>query len=428
MIFVIIIIVGVGVSSFVIVSRQGREMPPPIQKVEESAPESVEKSTPATIEKPQEQTKEPSPPKPSKVKIAPPESRTASPAPPTPPSADLLEGIWQPKIQIIWDSVSGEFREVPFSHENYHSYLEFKRSELCIGGTFDAAGMPAPCQVNIPITIQGDIINLSKGSESSSVRWQIKNGNLELREADSLNKQLFIRPSLPLGPDAPFSSTVKPAQDPQLLQGIWKVDQAFDKGSRGFTESKPLARKLGYQEFKDNSAMCQGWDQNFTKCDNYHPYSIVDGSKIKTSRASPNAYDWYIWKIVNGKLELTAEYWRAVYKKVAALQGPIINYDPASIPKINSITVSHLSVRAGDNITITCKASDNVEVQWIDVYIDGGGRGYAERYNPETGPNKTLTASFTHTLSAQDTYKISCKATDNEELEARSETLSVSSN
>lgn len=336
------------------------------------------------------------------------------------PSAKELQGIWQPKEQYVWDSGAGQFAEIPISGDGKNPYIEFKENQFCIGGEFDDKGMPVTCQMYVPFKVDGDTITVQVPNNRVEWKWGILDGKLELLSEDAglKTKLVLIKPKIPLEPES-----IPPAQDPKLLIGLWKTERAFDKSYTGFEETREPHRINSYQEFREDGTMCRLWTVD-NKCNGYKPY-FINGNKLKVEPSYGGRYDVYIWQVTSdGKLEIVGSSSKSIYAKVQAIeQSPVA--EPSS-PKVDGISVSAVSIKAGDSITITCTASDDVEVSGIDFNIVGAGLQFGWRFNPEQRFIKKLTAQYTHKLEKADTYTVSCNTFDDMERTGQSETMMVS--
>lgn len=423
-ILVVVALLGMGAGGFVLISKNAPPTsisPTPFQNESTPTPSSQTETV---------QTKTVQEPSPSSQTETTPSSKSPLPSPLSAPSQKLLaeidvQGFWKIDQIFLFDQVSGEEMELPLTEEQLRLYYEFKESVLCMG-KFGEGGTLLPCSVSIPFNLRGNTIVLEQGSGQSGLQVKMLQRNTMELVSDDNMRTVFYRPDIPVPPEElpPSFSTQRLRLDPAALVGIWKIERAWNRDQRGFVESKESARHSGYQEFKSGSR-CDNWPPDLTKCYGYAPY-VVTGNKIKAGRYGvPGVYAWYIWDIIDGKLALTGEHWKGIYKKVAAYEGAVIQNDPVTSPTIDSILVNTASVKVGGEVTITCKASDNTEVSWIDFSIVGPKVQHGWRYNPETKFNKALTASYTYTVPDSGTYKISCHTFDNEENEAFSDVVSV---
>ena len=334
-----------------------------------------------------------------------------------------LQGYWQPRQHFFWDTYAGQLGEIPLMSENAVTYIEFKISEVCVG-QFDESGAPKPCNTVFPFTVKGAMI-VTDGKGFPPVEAKVKNNGQELVLTNPADRSVMVFRKVTI----PFQQGTAASQSQQTgalnaLTGIWKIDQAFNREISGYKESKQLAKNIGYQEFKSNGTMCRLWTVD-SVCNGYKPYIVIAEHKIKAEVSYGGKYDVFIWKITNGRLELIGDTWKGVYVKINAIEGPIVNNNPLTSPIIETITISAYSVPVGSDITVTCKASDNNEVSWVDFIIVGPKLQAGWRYNPETRFNKTITTSYTYTLPDVGVYEVSCHTFDNEENEALSNAQSV---
>ena len=338
-------------------------------------------------------------------------------------SLEGIQGYWQPQKHFFWDSYTGQLSEIPLVSENTITYIEFKNSDMCVG-QFDKSGMPKPCITAFPFTLKDDmIVAEEKGFPPVNAKIQNNEQELVLENPADKSVMVFRKATVPLQQGI----TVSQLQQTQIidaLTGIWKIEHAFSREIGGYKESKELAKNIGYQEFKANGTMCRLWTVD-PVCNGYKPYTTITEHKIQTEVSYGGRYDVFIWNITGGKLELIGDTWKGIYIKVSAIEGPIVNNNPLTSPIIETITVSAYSLQVGSEVITTCKASDNSEVSWIDFTIIGPKVQHGWRYNPEAKLSKVLTASYAYTLPDIGTYKISCRAFDDEENETLSDTLSV---
>ncbi|MEK6949549.1 MAG: hypothetical protein AABX34_04960 [Nanoarchaeota archaeon] len=212
------------------------------------------------------------------------------------------------------------------------------------------------------------------------------------------------------------TETGKTLQDPSQLNGLWKIETAYilDNPPGIWKEDKVTAMRIPYQEFKDGK-MCRAWSykkpeitsleeafENYY-CGEYKSY-IVNGATITFEGETYGPA--YQWNIVDGKLELGMPAGKGIYVKTSGTREK-----PADItePKITSFTLSSTSVKVGEQVTLTCSASDDESICELNIYVNSpqsnafqGGGGFLQ----------SGTRTFDYTVHLVGTYSAECKVVD----------------
>lgn len=232
------------------------------------------------------------------------------------------------------------------------------------------------------------------------------------------------------------SGRVAVSIDPKLLEGLWKIETAYEwvNPPGVWKENEELKMRRPYQEFK-NGAMCQVWGSTaspknleesleYTYCSEYKSFRIVDRKefKPKDSEVSVIAFSGgtnghaFQWKIIDGKLEFD----KNIYVKIPGTREKPVFKDTEK-PKITSFKISSQSVRVGEEIMLTCSATDNSGTVLIVFDITGiiaGGTSNVVsggQYHVSGGSD-----TYTYKLLYAGNYTATCQAADQAQNKAAS--------
>lgn len=229
--------------------------------------------------------------------------------------------------------------------------------------------------------------------------------------------------------------------DPELLEGLWRIETAYDwvNPPGVWEKSEELKMRRPYQEFK-NGTMCRLWGVPFevstappknleealeyTYCNGYKSFRIVDRREFKPKDPEVSVIAFsdkidghaFQWKIIDGKLEFD----KNIYVKIPGTREKPAFKDTEK-PKITSFKLSSPSVRVGDEITLTCSATDNsgtvLIVFDITGIIAGGTSNVASggQYHVSEGSD-----TYTYKLLYAGNYTATCQAADQAQNKAES--------
>lgn len=213
-----------------------------------------------------------------------------------------------------------------------------------------------------------------------------------------------------------LTKTGKTLQDPSQLNGLWKIEIAYiwDNPPGVWKENKETAMRIPYQEFKDGK-MCRIWgykkpeitslEEAFENyyCSEYKSYR-VNGTTITFEGETYGQV--YQWNIVDGKLELGMPAGKGIYVKTSGTREK-----PADItdPKITSFTLSSTSVKVGEQVTLTCSASDDESICELNIYVNSP---QSNAFQGGVGFLQSGTRTFDYTVPLVGTYSVECKVVD----------------
>ena len=254
-------------------------------------------------------------------------SKNKTSSPPSLPEAKILpggenslQGVWVFKEVYAEDSATGELKLQPAQEGQKNSYMEFKGDMFCEGGQLDSERKPYPCSRYKPFSVSGDKIKIEDPSQPMTVGWKIISGNLELTldlgsaGGNKIPKIKFVLTKTNLSPApqaeiflAPLpgqpSQTGNPPENytnPKELLGWWE-----DEGSFPFMK-----------EFSDKY-FCTQYSSRSTCANNVRYYA--EGNRILLEGSS--GFSLYAtWKMIGDKLELTdgmGSTGKSLYKKIS---------------------------------------------------------------------------------------------------------------
>lgn len=202
--------------------------------------------------------------------------------------------------------------------------------------------------------------------------------------------------------------------------GLWKAEKlfGFNPQSQQWEEGKLLFEV--FFEFKTDGTACGGgWtitDDGY-RCGLYYPY-VVTGDVIEIPKSSSR----YKWRIVEGKLEMTAELGGTPFLRYIASKTTVVATTPApksdfTKPVVQSFEVTIAVNPATDKkeATLKCRAIDDTAIKYIWLNVVYAGENISWTRTPQVDDVNIRDQTWTapgFDAEKPGTHTATCKADD----------------